>query len=74
MEESAHTLLLRLFRGMPDPRMVGKVSHKLHDILAITVCAVLSGLEHWTEIEDFGKAQYRRALFRVVPRRTHREP
>ena len=36
MEESAHTLLLRLFRDMPDPRMVGKVSHPLHDILVIT--------------------------------------
>jgi len=56
MEESAHELLLRLFRDMPDPRMVGKVSHKLHDILVITVCAVLCGLEHWTQIEDFGKA------------------
>jgi predicted transposase YbfD/YdcC len=56
MEESAHVLLLRLFRDMPDPRMVGKISHKLHDILVITVCAVLCGLEHWTQIEDFGKA------------------
>jgi predicted transposase YbfD/YdcC len=56
MEESAHTLLLRLFRDMPDPRMVGKVAHKLHDILVITVCAVISGLEHWTQIEDFAKA------------------
>jgi len=56
MEESAHLLLLRLFRDMPDPRMVGKISHKLHDILVITVCAVLCGLEHWTQIEDFGKA------------------
>jgi len=56
MEESAQTLLLRLFRDMPDPRMIGKVSHKLHDILVITVLGVISGLEHWTQIEDFGKA------------------
>lgn len=56
MEASAHVLLLRLFRDMPDPRMVGKVSHQLHDILVITVCAVISGLDHWTQIEDFGKA------------------
>lgn len=56
MEESAHALLLRLFRDLPDPRMVGKISHKLHDLLVITVCAVLCGLEHWTQIEDFGKA------------------
>lgn len=56
MEDSAHRLLLRLFRDMPDPRMVGKISHQLHDILVITVCAVIGGLDHWTEIEDFGKA------------------
>ena len=56
MEDSAHTLLLRLFRDMPDRRMIGKVSHQLHDILVITVCAVICGLEHWTQIEDFAKA------------------
>jgi predicted transposase YbfD/YdcC len=58
MEASAHMLLLRLVRDMPDPRVVGKVSHTLHDILVITICAVLSGLEHWTQIEDFGKAHH----------------
>jgi len=56
MEDSAHTLLLRLFRDMPDRRVIGKVSHQLHDILVITVCAVICGLEHWTQIEDFAKA------------------
>lgn len=56
MEESARTLLVQLFRDLPDPRMVGKISHKLHDILVITVCAVICGLEHWTQIADYGKA------------------
>lgn len=56
MEESARTLLVQLFRDIPDPRMVGKISHKLHDILVITVCAVICGLDHWTQIEDYGKA------------------
>jgi len=56
MEDTAHTLLLRLFRDMPDRRVIGKVSHQLHDILVITVCAVICGLEHWTQIEDFAKA------------------
>jgi len=56
MEDSAHTLLLRIFGDMPDQRTAGKVIHKLHDILVITVCAVISGLEHWTQIEDFAKA------------------
>lgn len=56
MEASAQTFLLRLFRDLPDPRMAGKIAHKLHDILEITVCAVISGLEHWPQIEDFAKA------------------
>ena len=56
MEESAHMQLLRIFRDLPDPRMIGKVTHKLHDILVVTVCAVICGLEHWTQIEDFAKA------------------
>ena len=30
-----------------EPRMVGKVSHPLHDVV-ITVCAILRSLEHWT--------------------------
>ena len=59
MEDSAHTLLLRIFRDMPDQRMPGKVAHKLHDILVITVCAVICGLEHWTQIEDFANANER---------------
>ena len=56
MKDSAHALLLCIFRDMPDQRMPGKVIHKLHDILVITVCAVICGLEHWTQIEDFTKA------------------
>ena len=56
MEDSAHPLLLRIFRDMPDQRMPGKIVHKLHDIFVITVLAVISGLEHWTQIEDFAKA------------------
>jgi predicted transposase YbfD/YdcC len=56
MKESARTLLVQLFRDIPDPRRVGKIAHRLHDILVLTVCGVVCGLEHWTEIEDFGKA------------------
>ncbi len=58
MDDSAHRLLLRIFRDMPDPREGGKVVHKLHDILVITVCAVMAGLEHWTHIEDYAKANH----------------
>jgi predicted transposase YbfD/YdcC len=56
MDDSAHRLMLRLFRDLPDPRMVGKITHKLHDILVIAVCAILAGLEQYTEMEDYGWA------------------
>jgi predicted transposase YbfD/YdcC len=56
MDESAHTVLLRLFRELPDPRQIGKVVHKLHDILVIVVCATLSGLDCFTEFEDYAEA------------------
>jgi hypothetical protein len=58
MDDQAHTQMLRLFLEIPDPRMIGKVSHKLHDILVIAVCAILAGLDHWTEMEDYGKVNY----------------
>ena len=58
MDDSAHTLMVRLFRDIPDPRMPGKVFHPLHDILVIAVCSILAGLEHWTQMEDFGKANF----------------
>ena len=44
MDESAHGYMLRIFRDMPDPRVDRTRDHYLHDILTITVCAVLAGL------------------------------
>ena len=56
MDASAHKVLLRIVRDMPDPRQLGKVSHKLHDILVIVVCATIAGLEHFAHFEDYAKA------------------
>ena len=58
MDDSAHTFMLRLFRDIPDHRMQGKIFHKLHDILVIAVCSILAGLEHWTQMEDYAKANF----------------
>lgn len=38
-----------------DPRQEGKVTHKLSDILILTICAVIAGAEGWEEIADFGE-------------------
>ena len=44
------------FESLPDPRIDRQKRHNLIDIITITICAVLSGAEAWTHIEDFGKS------------------
>jgi predicted transposase YbfD/YdcC len=46
-----------LFENIPEHRQLGKVFHSLQNIIFITVTAVISGAEHWDEIEDFGNAK-----------------
>lgn len=50
--------VLDFFADMPDPRVERTKLHKLEDILAITICAVICGAEGWTEIELFGRSKY----------------
>lgn len=42
------------FSIVPDPRVDRTKLHKLEDILAITICAVICNCDTWNEIEDFG--------------------
>lgn len=63
MKDSAKTVMVRLFSNVPDPRMTGKVAHKLCDILTIAVCAVITGIDSWTLMEDFG--HYHEEWFRT---------
>jgi hypothetical protein len=44
------------FESLPDPRIDRQKRHNLIDIISITICAVLSGAESWTHIEDFGES------------------
>ncbi|RPJ79399.1 MAG: ISAs1 family transposase [Deltaproteobacteria bacterium] len=58
MEGSAAAAIEKYFSSLSDPRMSGKVRHKLMDIITITICAVISGADAWTEVEEYGKAKY----------------
>ena len=31
--------------------------HQLMDIVIIAICAIVSGADHWTEVETFGRAR-----------------
>ena len=47
--------LLTCFRAIAEPRQTGKVEHRLEDVLAITVCAVLAHAETFEDIELYGQ-------------------
>lgn len=45
------------FETITDPRQSWKIEHDLHEILIMTICAVMSGCEIWEEIVDFCKVK-----------------
>jgi predicted transposase YbfD/YdcC len=46
--------LLHHFAKLDDPRSDHTKLHNLLDIIALTLCAVVSGSENWTDIEAYG--------------------
>jgi len=49
--------LFQHFGQLEDPRMDRRKRHKLFDVVAIAVCAVIAGADKWTEVARFGKAK-----------------
>lgn len=47
--------LLSYFSGMKDPRIERTKLHLIDDILFIAIASVLSGVETWNEMEDYGR-------------------
>lgn len=56
MDGSATTGPLRFFRDLPDPR-AANVSHRLIDIIVISICAVICDADGWEDFEDFAEAK-----------------
>ena len=57
METLPKISLTRLFEDMDDPRVVGRCSYPLVEVVLIGICAVLCGAETWTEVEEFGESK-----------------
>lgn len=47
--------LLASFATLPDPRCAGRTRHRLLDMLAIAVSAVVAGAETWVDIAHYGQ-------------------
>jgi predicted transposase YbfD/YdcC len=45
------------FDALPDPRVVGRTRHVLVDMLFLTLCAVICGMDDWEAIEEWGQAR-----------------
>lgn len=45
------------FAEVPDPRVVGRTSHGLLDILFLTLCGVICGMDDFEAIEEWGHAR-----------------
>lgn len=57
MDDLPKISLQRLFEDMDDPRVVGRCTYALKEVVMIAICAVLCGAESWTEIEEFGESK-----------------
>ena len=57
MDDEARRVVERLrwcFSDLADPRVLGRCDHALLDIITITILAVMSHAEDWTDVELFG--------------------
>ncbi len=57
MADSPLDGLTHYLEDIDDPRVAGRCSHRLSDILAIAICAVISGADNWVEVEAYGQAK-----------------
>lgn len=53
-----NSIFVECFGSIEDPRVDRTKKHLLLDIIALGLCAVISGAEGWEEIEDFGQAHF----------------
>ena len=54
---TAPECLIRHFSKLEDPRIERNKKHELIDVIVLCVCAVVSGAEGWSDIEEFGRSK-----------------
>ena len=57
MDITAPGGLIEHFSKLEAPRVDRNKKHELIDVIVLCVCAVLSGAEGWSDIEEFGRTK-----------------
>jgi predicted transposase YbfD/YdcC len=57
MAHSKVVSLRECFSVVRDPRREHQRFHNLWDIIAITICAVISGADNWPDVEEYGRCK-----------------
>jgi hypothetical protein len=57
MREKGLESIITQFAELADPRVQGRVEHRLINIIIIAICAVICGANSWSEIERYGIAK-----------------
>lgn len=57
MDATSKRFPLDAFDGLTDERSLRNRLHSLPDIIFLTICAVVSGADSWTEVENFGETK-----------------
>src|SRR5689334_16347434 len=47
--------LITRLKEVPDPRVQGRTTYKLFEVLFIALCGAIADCDGWTEIEEFAK-------------------
>jgi predicted transposase YbfD/YdcC len=47
------------FRGLKDPRVVGRTQHRLLDIIVLALCGVIADCDDWPDIAQFARQRER---------------
>ena len=55
--QPAYISIIDHFADVEDPRVERAKKHKLGDVIAVAVCAVICGADNWVDIETFGNAK-----------------
>jgi len=54
-EKNQAKIVFQAFSQLPDPRTGNRKEHPLFDTIVIAILAFISGADHWTEVELFGR-------------------